>query len=91
MINSNDRDNKIRNAYLDHIIEKYGFSLSVEDLCELLQVSRPQVDRLIHLGVLPVAKIGRQTRMTADDFVIWWRKRVEDSQREAQIRLLRGE
>ncbi len=75
---------------MDRLIQKYGFYLTVEDLCDLLQVSRPVVDRMIAIRELPVTKVGKMYRVATDDYVLWWNERVQRDRKETQIKLLRG-
>ena len=56
--------------------------LSVDDICAILDVSRPTVDRMIERGELPAAKIGNRARVATSDFVNWWDARVAAQQGE---------
>ena len=44
-----------------YLAEKYGLFLTVSNLTEILQVSRPVIDNLILTGDLPCAKVDRKS------------------------------
>lgn len=66
---------------LSHLLAQYGPFLTVSNMTDILQVSRPNIDHLIAVGDLPAAKIGRQYRVKTDDFVKWWNSRVQQTQK----------
>ena len=72
---------KQNDPVLSHLIETYGPFLTVSNMTDILQVSRPNIDRLIAIGDLPAAKIGKQYRVKTDDFVKWWNGRVQQTQK----------
>lgn len=69
-------------AYLS---EKYGLFLTVSNLTEILQVSRPVIDNLILPGDLPCAKVGKQYRIDLISFLKWWNNRVGQEQKNILI------
>lgn len=71
-----------KNEYLSRLIEQYGFMLTVDNLCAILSVSRPTVDKMIDSGELPAARVGNRARIAAYDFVSWWDARVLAQQKE---------
>ena len=72
---------KSNDTVLSRLLDQYGPFLSLDNLTEILQVSRPGIDSLLAAGDLPAAKIGRQYRVRTDDFVKWWNSRVQQTQR----------
>ena len=81
---------KQNDPVLSHLIETYGPFLTVSNMTDILQVSRPNIDRLIAIGDLPAAKIGKQYRVKTDDFVKWWNGRVQQTQRNILMGCLPG-
>ncbi len=77
---------KSNDSVLSYLLDKYGPFLTVSNMIEVLQVSRPGIDHLIVTGDLPAAKIGKQYRIKTDDFVKWWNGRVHQTQKN----ILRG-
>ena len=78
MNNITHREN---DSVLSRLLDQYGPFLSVDNMTDILQVSRPGIDNLLATGDLPAAKIGRQYRVRTDDFVKWWSSRVQQSRR----------
>ena len=72
---------KPSDSVLSYLIGLYGPFLTVTNMTEILQVSRPVIDRLIGTGDLPAAKVGKQNRIQTDDFVKWWNRRVQQTQK----------
>lgn len=77
---------KPADSVLSYLLGLYGPFLTVANMTDILQVSRPNIDHLIAVGDLPAAKIGRQYRVRTDDFVKWWNGRVQRTQKN----ILRG-
>ena len=80
---------ELQKEYLNSITTRMGFTLTVENICELLQVSRPIVDNLLATGVIKSVKIGKSYRVAADDFIIWLHQAANKSQLEAQTKILK--
>ena len=72
---------KSSDSVLSHLISEYGPYLTVANMTDILQVSRVNIDRMLAVGDIPAAKIGRQYRARTDDFVKWWNGRVQQSQK----------
>lgn len=72
---------KPADSVLSYLLGLYGPFLTVTNMTDILQVSRPNIDHLIAVGDLPAAKIGRQYRVKTDDFVKWWNGRVQQTQK----------
>ncbi len=68
-----------------YLAEKYGLFLTVSNLTEILQVSRPVIDNLILTGDLPCAKVGKQYRIDLISFLKWWNNRVGQEQKNILI------
>ena len=66
---------------LSYLLDRYGPFLTVSNMTDILQVSRPGIDNLIATGNLPAAKIGKQYRVKTDDFVKWWNGQVQQTQK----------
>lgn len=62
-------------------LTEYGLFLTVDDLCQLLKVSRYVVDRLLKNGKIPAAKLGGQYRVRVDDFMKWWDEQVRNEKK----------
>lgn len=60
---------------------EYGLFLTVNDLCDILKVSRYVIDRMLKCGELPAAKLGGQYRVRVDDFTKWWDEQVENEKK----------
>lgn len=54
--------------------------LSIEDLMELLDLSRPTITKLIKTGDLPAAKIGNKYRIRKEDFEDFWQRKINEQQ-----------
>lgn len=77
----NIRSQVSNDSVFSRLFDQYGPFLSVDNMTDILRVSRPNIDRLIATGDLPAAKIGKQSRVRTDDFVKWWNGRVQQTQR----------
>lgn len=75
------KSKKPADSVLSYLLGLYGPFLTVSNMTDILQVSRPNIDHLIAIGDLPAAKIGRQYRVKTDDFVKWWNSRVQQTQK----------
>ncbi len=69
-------ENTTNDVYLNALIEQYGFSLTVQDVAEILQVSTGVVYRLMNTKQLPATTIGRQKRIDTKGFATWFANRV---------------
>ena len=76
-------------SFLQSVIDEYGLYLSVKDICSLLKVSRPAVDRLLHCNEIRAVKIGRQYRVSAEDFVEWFDQQAKAEQRRTQGKIIK--
>lgn len=83
-------ENNLKEAFMNSIIDKYGYMLTVENICEILQVSRPAVDRMLDTGVLAAIKVGKCYRVASDDLVMYIHRTAQQVQKEKQINILRG-
>ena len=83
------KDTILETEYMNSLIEKYGYMLKVEDLCEILQVSRPVVDRMLIGGDIPAAKAGNMYRVSTCSFAQWWRKKSNEQMQELHKKLFR--
>ncbi len=72
---------KSSDSVLSHLIAEYDPYLTVANMTDILQVSRVNIDRMLAVGDIPAAKIGRQYRVRTDDFVKWWNNQVQQTQR----------
>lgn len=70
-------ENTTNDVYLNALIEQYGFSLTVQDVAEILQVSTGVVYRLMNTKQLPATTIGRQYRIDTKSFSTWFPNRVK--------------
>lgn len=50
--------------------------LSVKEVAELLQTSRPQVRKMIQLGVLLAVKVGREYRIPEESIRIFMEEQL---------------
>lgn len=73
---------KTNNEDYLYLLDKYGFYLSIENICELLKVSRPTVDSMIQRAELPAIKVGKQYRVSCSDFLSWSTNKVKKTQKE---------
>lgn len=55
--------------------------LTVSDLCEIFQLSRYVIDRMLKTGEFPTAKVGGQYRVRSADLDKWWNERVRQEQK----------
>lgn len=62
---------------------EHGMFLTVQDLSEILKVSRFVVDRMLKNGDLPAAKLGGQYRVRTDDFLKWWDDQVKKERKNS--------
>ena len=62
-------------------LSEYGAFLMVNDMAELLKVSRFVIDRMLKTGRLPAAKLGGQYRVRTEDFFKWWENEVKQEQK----------
>ena len=76
----------VQKSTLANASSEYGIFLTVNDMAELLKVSRFVIDRLLKSGQLPAAKLGGQYRVRTDDFFKWWDNEVKQEQKN----ILRG-
>ena len=79
----NIRSQASNDSVFSRLFDQYGPFLSVDNITDILQVSRPGIDSLLAAGDLPAARVGRQYRVKTDDFVKWWNGRVQQTQRNA--------
>lgn len=86
---ANTRTSQTEYAYMDMLIQKYGYFLTVTDICEILKVSRRIVDPMIRSGEIPSEQIGKRRRVAVDTFVEWSRERCAADQKEQQVSLFR--
>ena len=86
---TNTRTSKTEYAYMDMLIQKYGYFLTVTDICEILKVSRRIVDPMIRSGEIPSERIGKRSRVAVDTFVAWNHERCSADQKERQVSLYR--
>ena len=70
------------------IINEYGPFLTVADLMKILKFSRSNVDRMLHTGELPAAKIGGQYRIETAALFKWWDQKVLTEQKNLLIRIV---
>ena len=70
------------------IWSQHGAFLTVNDLMEILKLSRGIVDRMLKSGQLPAAKIGGQYRVRTDDFLKWWDNQVKQEQKNILNKLV---
>ncbi len=74
--------------YMNFIIEHYGYTLTVNDLCEILGTTRRTIDIMIHTGNLPVVWIGKRARIPVDEFVKWSGDECMSGRYKTQVNLL---
>ena len=86
---TNNADYLLKKTFMDTIVEKYGLFLGVRELCDVLQVSRPLVDQMIATRELPVVKIGKMYRISADEFANWYYSRVVGERKSVQSYLVK--
>ena len=85
----NTETQQLKKIFLEKIVEKYGLFLGVNDLCELLEVSRPLVDQLIAIRDIQCVKIGKMYRISADEFVRWYYDRAQNERQQTQSQLVK--
>ena len=61
---------------ISYLIDTYGVFLTVDNITEIIKVSRPIVDGLIRSGDLPSIRVGRQYRVGVADFIQWYDDKV---------------
>lgn len=66
---------------VEKVKEQYGAFLTVNELTEILKVSRFVVDRMLKTGQIPAAKLGGQYRVRTDDLFAWWQREVKQEQK----------
>ena len=86
---TNNESYLLKKTFMDTIVEKYGLFLGVRELCDVLQVSRPLVDQMIATRELPVVKIGKMYRISADEFANWYYSRVIGERKSVQSYLIK--
>ena len=74
--------------YMNNIIEKYGYMLTVNNLCEILGTTRGIIDLMIHTGNLPVIWVGKRARIPVDAFVKWSCDECMSGRYKTQLNLL---
>ena len=53
------------------------FLFRIHEVCEVLGLSRSKVYQLISAGDLPVVRVGKSVRVTAEDLSLWVTKLTE--------------
>ncbi len=75
--------------YMEYLIEKYGASLTVDNVAEILGVSRRIVDNMIHAGSIPSMCVGKRHRIPVNKFIDWSNQQCRTNQTNTQLRLLK--
>ncbi len=74
--------------YMNNIIDRYGYMLTVSNLCEILGTTRGIIDLMIHSGNLPVVWVGKRARIPVDEFVKWSGDECMSGRYKTQLNLL---
>lgn len=65
---------------LEYLMDKYGPFLSMDQVCEILGLSRDSVDRKIFTGEIPSGKVGKRRLVSTEDLMNWWNQSVISTQ-----------
>ena len=67
-------------ATYNYIFDQFGVFLSINDACKILKISRDVLDRMVHSGEMPAAKIGGRYIISTEDLVEWFERNVTQTQ-----------
>jgi len=61
--------------------------LTIQDVCDLLQVSKSLVYKWVHYRFIPHLKIGTKVRFKKSQLEVWLKRRQKKGRNMVQIRL----